>query len=246
MSLHIGNLSLGGGNPKIAVPLVGSNVDQLTIEVNRALSQHPDLIEWRIDYLTATNVDNILNVAQILHRLCQPTPVLATVRTQKEGGHFTGNDNEYGRLINSLIQQHCADLIDIELHRDIDVHQNTAHPIPLLYSVHYFDGTPSTDVMKQQLATMSDRGADILKIAVMPHSPSDVIRLLGLTNWANQNFKQPVVTMAMGKLGKISRISGAVFGSALTFASSQHSSAPGQLTVQETRQGINLLQLQNR
>lgn len=246
MSLQIGNLNMGDGIPKIAVPLVGANVDQLTIEVNRALSQHPDLIEWRIDYLTTTNLYDILDVAQILHRLCQPTPVLATVRTQNEGGHFTGDDKDYGRLINSLIQHHCADLIDIELLRNIDIHQNTHHPIPLLYSVHYFDETPSTDVIKQQLEAMSDRGADILKIAVMPHNPSDVIRLLDLTSWANQNFPQPVVTMAMGQLGKISRISGAVFGSAITFATSQHSSAPGQLTIQETRQGINLLKLQNR
>lgn len=246
MSLQIGNLNLGDGAPKIAVPLVGANVDQLTIEVNRALSQQPDLIEWRIDYLTTTDVDSILDVAKTLYQLCQPTPLLATVRTQNEGGNFTGDDKEYGRLIKSLIQYHCADLIDIELHRNIDIHQNTHHPIPLLYSVHYFDETPSTDVMQQQLEAMSDRGANILKIAVMPHTPSDVTRLLGLTSWAKQNFPQPVVTMAMGQLGKISRISGAVFGSALTFATSQHSSAPGQLTVQETRQGINLLKLQNR
>lgn len=242
MSLHIGNIELGDGQSKIAVPLVGHNVDQLTIEINRALSKRPDLIEWRIDYLSTTNQEQILEVGQTLYHLCHPTPLLATIRTTAEGGQFNGSDGEYEQLINALISHHCADLIDIELARKINIQQNAEQPVPLLFSAHHFDGTPQTEAMKEQLKAMADRGADVLKLAVMPHKVDDVLRLLDLTTWADQHFEQPVVTMAMGDLGKISRISGQVFGSALTFATAQQSSAPGQLTVSQTRQGIQLLQ----
>lgn len=242
MSLHIGNIELGDGQPKIAVPLVGHNVDQLKIEINHALSQSPDLIEWRIDYLSTTEQEQILEVGRILYQLCNPTPLLATVRTTAEGGHFDGDDDEYEQLINALICHHCADLIDIELGRQIHVHQNPKQRLPLIYSTHHFDGTPHIEAMKEQLQAMADRDADVLKIAVMPHKVDDVLRLLKLTTWADQHFEQPVVTMAMGDLGKISRISGQIFGSALTFATAQQSSAPGQLTVAQTRQGIQLLQ----
>lgn len=239
MSLQIGNLKLGDGIPKIAVPLVGKNVDQLTIEVNRALQQHPDLIEWRIDYLA--NQNQLIEVGHTLRRLCQPTPLLATIRTHAEGGQFSGSDQQYEQLINAIITHHCADLVDVELQRNAGIHQNPDHPIPLLYSIHHFDKTPETSQMKNQLEEMANRGANVLKIAVMPHDASDVLCLLELTTWASHHFEQPVVTMAMGDLGKISRISGGLFGSSLTFATTQQSSAPGQLTIEETRRGIQLL-----
>ena len=41
--------------------------------------------------------------------------------------------------------------------------------------------------------------------------------------------------MSMGQLGMISRVTGQLFGSALTFGSAQQASAPGQLSVQVLR-----------
>ena len=52
----------------------------------------------------------------------------------------------------------------------------------------------------------------------------------------------PVVTMSMGGLGAVSRVSGAVFGSALTFATAGGApSAPGQLPVERVRAMLELL-----
>ena len=44
----------------------------------------------------------------------------------------------------------------------------------------------------------------------------------------------PLITMAMGGLGAVSRISGQVFGSCMTFASFGKASAPGQLLLGDT------------
>ena len=47
-----------------------------------------------------------------------------------------------------------------------------------------------------------------------------VVNLLAATAMMQEAYAEvPVVTMSMGKMGAISRISGQVFGSAITFAS---------------------------
>ena len=71
---------------------------------------------------------------------------------------------------------------------------------------------------------METAGADALKIAVTPADAADVARLLRVTAET-----APVITLSMGDLGLVSRLTGAVFGSALTFATpGDRPSAPGQ------------------
>lgn len=76
---------------------------------------------------------------------------------------------------------------------------------------------------------MEELGADIAKIAVMPRSARDVLTLLSATDKASQSLSCPVVTMSMKGTGLISRLSGEVFGSCLTFGSVKEASAPGQI-----------------
>ena len=49
----------------------------------------------------------------------------------------------------------------------------------------------------------------------------------------------PLVTMAMGGLGAISRVSGEVFGSCMTFASVEKTSAPGQMPLEDVLMILN-------
>ena len=96
--------------------------------------------------------------------------------------------------------------------------------------------------MLGRLRAMAEAGADAAKLAVMPRSAHDVARLLGVTARASEELDVPVVTMSMGTLGAVSRVSGAVFGSALTFATAGGaSSAPGQLPIGEVRRCMALL-----
>ena len=70
----------------------------------------------------------------------------------------------------------------------------------------------------------------------MPETAADVIRLLSATERASRTLSLPLITMAMGSLGAITRIFGGLFGSALTFAAGERSSAPGQLPIGTLRQ----------
>jgi 3-dehydroquinate dehydratase-1 len=62
------------------------------------------------------------------------------------------------------------------------------------------------------------------------------MRLMNATIERNEITSRPVVTMSMGELGRISRVSGRVTGSAMTFGTVGVSSAPGQLPVEVIRE----------
>ena len=60
----------------------------------------------------------------------------------------------------------------------------------------------------EQLKTMEKSGADILKMAVMPHGFEDVAAIMEATNAMRKECEKPLVSMAMGSIGSISRIPG--------------------------------------
>ncbi len=77
-------------------------------------------------------------------------------------------------------------------------------------------------------------GADIAKLASMPNSVDDVLRMMRLTNDMKQKYPLlPIVTMSMGGLGVISRVAGEVFGSCITFGADGEGSAPGQMQMDD-------------
>jgi len=77
---------------------------------------------------------------------------------------------------------------------------------------------------------LRERASGIPKIAVRANSMEDVARLLCI----GHQEKYDKILIAMGEVGKISRIAGFVFGSVITYASLDESLAPGQIPLEET------------
>ncbi|NLL81887.1 MAG: type I 3-dehydroquinate dehydratase, partial [Tissierellia bacterium] len=97
-----------------------------------------------------------------------------------------------------------------------------------------FFKTPEKDEIVSRLRKMQNMGADIPKIAVMPQSTEDVLTLLAATNEMHTKYAdRPIITMSMGPLGVISRLSGELLGSSMTFGALGALSAPGQIPVDE-------------
>lgn len=98
-------------------------------------------------------------------------------------------------------------------------------------SSHDFQKTPDKNELVSRMVKMQQVGADLPKVAVMPHDSTDVLILLAATiEMKTKYFATPIITISMGKLGVASRLCGEVFGSAMTFASAGDSSAPGQIS----------------
>lgn len=104
--------------------------------------------------------------------------------------------------------------------------------VVVVCSSHDFQKTPDKNELVSRMVKMQQVGADLPKVAVMPHDSTDVLTLLSATiEMKNKYFVTPVITISMGKLGVASRLCGEVFGSAMTFASAGDSSAPGQISI---------------
>ena len=77
---------------------------------------------------------------------------------------------------------------------------------------------------------MDDAGADILKDSCNAGKTGRMcLHSFAATYEETKRTTHPVITMAMSGMGAVSRISGEIFGSSVTFASVEECSAPGQL-----------------
>ena len=233
---QVRQLTIGEGKPKICVPVVETTTEKIIQQIQQL--QDCDLIELRIDFYE--NIHDLKQVHELLLQVRQQTnlPLLLTYRSLKEGGYIQLTDQEYLSLVQTACQSGCVDIVDIELesgnmlvYQLVEIaHQNH---VKVLMSYHDFEKTPTVMEMKERLEKMEIMGADICKIAVMPFSYKDVIQLLNTTMEMSEKLTKPLVTMSMGKIGKITRIVGELVGSSITFASVGQSSAPGQLTLEE-------------
>ncbi|MFC0232502.1 type I 3-dehydroquinate dehydratase [Vagococcus entomophilus] len=245
MAISVRNLVIGSGRPKICVPIVAQDETEIMQQIAEMKEKPVDMVEWRMDFLNDFNQADVL--LKKMRIALNHTPILATFRTQKEGGHTPFSEKEYEQLMSSILATNCADLLDIELFisdevRDRLVKLAQMTGTKVVMSNHDFDQTPSKEVIQSRLLLMEKLGADICKIAVMPQNSGDVLRLLEATNELKNEVQVPLVTMAMGSLGVISRISGELFGSALTFGSLNQASAPGQLPIEALKQALECLE----
>lgn len=242
-------LSIGAGRPKIIVPVLGETLEQLVSQAEQVKSVPADLVEWRLDwYRGATNAEKRLETAQALREVLGERPILATFRTAKEGGQRPILEEDYAALIRTLAESGLVDLIDIEAFTgDRLVEELIAFchrgGVRVVLSSHDFARTPPKEELIARLSKMEALGADLSKLAVMPQTPGDVLALLSATWERSQVAARPVVTMSMGRLGAVSRLSGEIFGSALTFGAAAQASAPGQIEAEALETALELLRL---
>lgn len=249
-TVTIKNITLGTGSPKIIVPLVGKTETELLEEAKHLLTIDCDLVEWRVDFFEqVADFKATSKMSQKIAEVLNEKPLLLTFRTKKEGGELAFSDNQYFELYETVINEGTIDLVDVELFMDDKRVQETielAHKkgIKIVMCNHDFNQTPAKEEIISRLCRMQEKNADICKIAVMPQTSEDVLTLLEATNeMKTKHADRPIVTMSMGQLGMVSRMSGEVFGSAMTFGAAKKASAPGQVPVSELRDILNTLSL---
>ena len=100
----------------------------------------------------------------------------------------------------------------------------------LVLSYHNFQETPEN--MMEILSELTSLNPKLVKVAVMAHTEQDVLDLMNYTRgFKTLNPEQEYVTISMGKVGKVSRITADVTGSSWSFASLDEASAPGQISL---------------
>lgn len=248
-TVQVRNITLGQGIPKIAVPLVDTDREALIKQARTVAALKPDVVEWRIDfYQDVTDYDKLGQTATAIREVLGDIALLMTFRTKGEGGNLTLADDQYFQLCQAIAKGKMADLLDVELEHDrqeIKQVLDLAHRngLKTIMSNHDFDKTPSETDIFSRLKEMAELGSDVAKLAAMPNNVTDVLTLLTATNRAQEELDIPVITMSMGDLGKVSRVAGQVFGSALTFGAVGKTSAPGQISLEDLRHDMADLKL---
>lgn len=242
------NIEIGSGMPKVCVPIVEKTREDILSTAKAICSTEADLVEWRADwYEDVSAFSEVIKTANMLRSILGETPLLFTFRSAREGGEKELSLESYATLLESVAKTGFVDLIDVEVFSGDDAVKNIiqtahAHGVKVIASNHDFEGTPAREELVARLCKMQDLGADILKIAVMPQTRSDVLTLLSVTEEiSSRHTSRPVITMSMGRTGTLSRLCGEVFGSAVTFASFGKVSAPGQIAIEDLKAGLRLL-----
>lgn len=245
-TFSVKGMRIGVGRPKTIVPLLDATLEGLLVSARRAVAAGADCVEWRADFWEDTHdADNLSCAAAKLVAALPATPIIATLRTKGQGGRLEADAREYECLVRALVWG-GADLVDIELGmgdhavRSLveEVHRAELRAI---VSHHDFERTPSVSSMEQILLTEAGMGADICKLAVMAKRPSDAARLMEATSNVAQLLGYPLLTMAMGPAGAVTRLAGEAFGSAMTFCALGEASAPGQVGLATAAKALDAL-----
>ncbi len=214
---------------KICVPIFEKTYKTVIQAAKNSFEAGADLVEFRIDAMDHPNPDDVLNIIKDINQ-----PLIATNRKIDEGGFFQGSESERTEIL--LTAAKHADIIDIELETDVD-HMNKVIKASksTIISYHDFKKTPPLDFLLDIVSRERQLG-DIAKFAVMPKTLSDTIVVLNVLSKVEKT-----VGIAMGDMGRYTRVVAPLFGSPITFAYLDNISAPGQLDIQTTKNFLDKL-----
>lgn len=233
--LEVRGKLLGGPKPILCIPLVARSRDDVLRVADSISSFGPDFVELRVDYWDfLEDTEEVIEVIGYLRKMFPETPFILTCRDHREGG-FKEVDLELKRSIyEKALKEKLVDFVDLELAlgqeyiNSIKMQKGSAF---LVLSYHEFSKALSEDEMFAKFAQEVFCGADVIKVAIMPKSHGDLIALLNATLKARKAFPNvPIISMAMGEIGVLSRIIGFAWGSDLSFAMLSEASAPGQVS----------------
>ncbi len=237
--LVIKNHVIGQGRPLICVPVMAAGKADIIAQIKSLAERGAQMIEWRVDaFEDVENLNAIREVLAGVSPYLENTIFVYTFRSKKQGGQKTLDAGQIYDIHQIGAESDCVDFVDVEFfeaERPLkEIHTLQKMGAHVIASHHDFSQTPEPDVMGMILEKMKDSGADVVKLAVMPHTPEDVIHLLNVTAEFHSAYPEtPVITMSMGRMGCLSRIAGETFGSCVTFGADAVASAPGQLPMEE-------------
>ena len=222
---------------KLVVSVMPKSLEEAqAIDANRYVDA--DIIEWRADFLSK---DEILQVAPAIFEKFAGRELLFTLRTRAEGGEIDLSAQEYVQVIKDVTQLYQPEYVDFEYFGNKDVFDQMLDFPNLVLSYHNFQETPEN--MMEILSELTSLNPKVVKVSVMAHTEQDVLDLMNFTRgFKTLNPEQEYVTISMGKVGKVSRITSDVTGSSWSFASLDVASAPGQISLsnmKKTREILN-------
>lgn len=182
-----------------------------------------DLFEVRGDLVSDLDLLTILR--------SRTKPLIFTARAESEGGRMKDDDPRRRTLLMEAIRR-GYDYVDIEYQSGFFDLMTEKAGKGLIVSHHDLSGVPAD--LLGLYDSMAGAGADIVKIAVSPRSVSDVGRLMEFVR-QKASATVPLIAIAMGPMGLITRVVAGKYGAPFVYAAAQvgHEAAAGQITAEE-------------
>ena len=226
--------------PLIAIPVAARTLQELKEKTAAIRSLPFDVLEWRMDGLDALSPELATQGLSLVKSEIS-TPIIATIRTSKEGGSFPYEDALYEACVTAVMAglRPGTDAVDVEMERTPEprlIEKARALGLSVIVSFHDFSRTPKKEDIVSRFLTMKARHASIGKIAVIAHSREDACTMMDAMAQVHKtapNF--PFIGISMGPCGQVTRTEGGKAGSILTFASAGEASAPGQIALADMR-----------
>lgn len=240
-TVRLGRLMLGRGMVKICVPVMGRTIEEIAEASSRAAEAAADLIELRIDSLSEMpDLLQAQDACRAVRERAKGIPILFTLRTKRDGGAGLPDAKAYETLLCGMAASGLCEAVDCELSvGDVAFARivRAAHEAgtAVVGSSHEFGEIGDMHRAAQWLYAQEELGADICKAAVMAHSNTEALEAALAMARAGEKLGCPMIAIAMGPAGVITRIGGAVTGSCLSFGTAGEASAPGQIDARSLR-----------
>ena len=221
---------------KLVVSIMPRTLEEAQ-QLDRSRYDGADVIEWRADFL---DKNEILTVAPAVFEKFAGREILFTLRTRGEGGQIDLTSEEYLAIIQDIQSIYHPDYIDFEFYSHREVFEQMLEFSNLVLSYHNFQETPEN--MMEILSELTSLSPKLVKVSVMAHNEQEVLDLMNYTRgFKTLNPEQDYVTISIGKVGKISRLTADLTGSSWSYASVGEESAPGQIPLENMRRIRELL-----
>ncbi|MDJ0955690.1 MAG: type I 3-dehydroquinate dehydratase [Arenicellales bacterium] len=205
-------------NNRVAVALGLASTGE-TLGVLNRLGNTIGLAEIRLDLMQEFDLERIVSNS--------PCPLIITCRPQREGGSFSGSEAERLDILARASELNCS-YVDVEWD-SITEFRNKSEATRVIVSRHDYHKMPSD--LWQQYSDLRNL-ADVVKLVGFAKHISEAIGMVELAAKADT----PVIAIAMGGAGSLSRLLAPCFDACLlTYGAIDLNSAtaPGQYTVQE-------------
>lgn len=231
----------------LCVPIFVDSSEDVPLALERAaaaVSGGARIVEWRLDAI-AEEPDPLPAIERLLAD--SPATSIVTIRSEDEGGTWVGTEQQRISILEAVgTGDHPPAYLDIELKawqssanlrqkvRLVIDHSNQVRDIStrLILSSHEFGGRPG-DLLTRVAGMAEEEACAIGKMVYMARSLRDCLEMFDLL----ATRPKPLIALAMGEFGTMSRILAPKFGGFLTFAASDPAggTAPGQPTIDELR-----------
>jgi 3-dehydroquinate dehydratase-1 len=213
----------------ICAPIRNETSSGILEFIDKAIINGADLVELRIDAMKDPDPQEVASlIEEIAH------PLIATNRMKEEGGFYEGTEIDRTEIL--LEAAKYADYVDIELRTEDKYRSKIIKASKsIIVSYHNFQKTPSVPEILKIVNSEHELG-DLAKFAVMPRNIQDTLKVLEVLSHVDNT-----IGIAMGDLGRYTRVVAPLFGSPITYASLTNESAPGQMDIETTKNIIHSL-----